>query len=573
MNSELSKIFFEMSVLMNMKGVQFKPRAFEKAAHSLGVLEEDVREIYSRGGIKALEDIPGVGAGIAERIEEYIKTRHIKDYSGLKKQIPVDVEGLKAIEGVGPKTILLLYEKLGIKNREQLERAARAGKLRDIEGLGEKTEQKVLKGIEFLKQTHGRFILGFTMPTVRDIVERLIKVEEVERVEFAGSIRRMQETVGDLDILAISRHPEKVMDFFVSMPEVAHVYGKGEVKTFVRLKNGMDADLQVVPPRSFGAALQYFTGDKYHNIQLREAAIRQGYKLNEYGLYEGEKFVAGKTEEEVYKKLGFEWMPPELRTNYGELEASASGKLPHLVGYGDLKGDLQVQTDWTDGENSIEEMAKAARKQGLEYICITDHTKRLAMTGGLDDEKVLRQAEEIDRINAKLKAQNEKFRILKGTEVDILKDGSLDLKDETLAKLDVVGASVHSHFNLPEEEQTERIARAMENPNVDIIFHPTGRIIQKREAYKVNVEALIAVAKRTGTVLEINAYPDRLDLKDEYIRKAIDAGVKMSVDSDAHSTAHFQFLEYGIAQARRGWAEKKDIINAHSWQEMQKMLK
>ncbi|HXK40505.1 MAG TPA: DNA polymerase/3'-5' exonuclease PolX [Candidatus Paceibacterota bacterium] len=570
-NYNLAKILREISVLLEMKGVDFKPQAYEKAAHSVEMLEEDVREMYKDGGIKALENIPGVGKGIAERIEEYLKTHRIKDYDKLKKQIPVKIDELSSVEGIGPKMILRLYKELGIKTRAQLEKAAQAGKLRGVEGFGHKTEENILRSIGFLKKGQGRFILGFVMPQVRAIVEKIKKVDGVEKAEFAGSIRRMQETVGDLDVLVISKKPSKAMDFFVSMPEVEAVYSKGKTKSSVRLKIGMDADLRVLPPESFGAALQYFTGDKYHNIQLREIAIKKGYKLNEYGLYKGNKLVAGKTEEEIYEKLGFECMPPEMRTNSGELEAAASGKLPQLIGYGELKGDLQVQTDWTDGDHSIKEMSEAAKKLGLEYICITDHTKSLAMTGGNDEKGLLKEMAAIDEVNRELGSS--KFKVLKGAEVNIMKDGSLDIDDETLAKLDVVGAAVHSHFNLSEKDQTERIIRAMENPNVDIIFHPTGRIIQRRDAYKVDMDALLKVAKRTKTVMEIDAYPDRSDLKDEYIRKAVEMGVKLSIDTDAHSVHHFQYLEYGIAQARRGWAKKSDVINTRSWQEMLKLLK
>jgi DNA polymerase (family 10) len=369
------------------------------------------------------------------------------------------------------------------------------------------------------------------------------------------------------------------MDFFVSMPEVVKVIGQGPTKTTVRLKNGMNADVRVLPPESFGAALQYFTGDKYHNIKLREIAIKKGYKLNEYGLFKAksekrkvksrEIMVAGKTEEEIYEKLGMEWMEPELRTASGEIEAAQEGKLPKLIGYYDLKGDLQTQTDWTDGANSIKEMAEAAKKHGLEYIAITDHTASLAMTGGSDEKKLLRQMDEIDRVQKQVSA----IKILKGAEVNIMKDGTLDISDGVLSKLDVVGASVHSNFNMTEPDMTARIRRAMEDPNVDIIFHPTGRVIKKREPYKVDMEEIMKTAKRTGTVLEIDAYPDRLDLKDEYIRKAVELGVKLSIDSDAHHVSHFAYLEYGIAQARRGWAEKKDAINTRSWEEMLKLLK
>jgi DNA polymerase (family 10) len=331
----------------------------------------------------------------------------------------------------------------------------------------------------------------------------------------------------------------------------------------------MDADLLVVPAESFGAALQYFTGNKYHNIQLRKIAIEKGYKLSEYGLFKGKRNVARKTEKEIYKKLGFDWMPPEMRTNSGELEAAKTRKIPKLIDYGDLKGDLQIQTDWTDGVNSIEEMAKTAKEEGLEYIAITDHTKSLAMTGGLDEKKIERQMKAIDKINKK----TGRFKVLKGAEVNIMKDGSLDINDKTLAKLDVVGAAVHSSFKMSEKDMTERIKRAMENPHIDIIFHPTGRVIQRREAYKLDMDALIKHAKKTKTVMEINAYPNRLDLKDEHARKGVETGIKFAIDSDAHNASHIQYLRFGIAQARRGWVKKRDVINTRSWREMLKQLK
>lgn len=569
MNSEIAEILSEMGILLEMKEVPFKPRAYERASYSISSLNEDIRDIYKRGGLKALEEIPGVGAGIAEKIEEYIKTKKIKEYRQLKRQIPVDIEGLSSVEGIGPKMILKLYKKLGIKTRAQLEKAAKTGKLRDIEGFGQKTEENILRNIEFLKKGHGRFLLGEILPIAQKIVDKIKKVDGVEKAEFAGSIRRMQETVGDLDILAISEKPTKVMDFFVSMPEVEAVYQKGPTKSSVRLSIGMDADLRVLAPESFGAALQYFTGDKFHNVQLRQAAVKKGYKLNEYGLYKGKKLVVGRTEEEIYEKLGFEWMPPEIRTNHGELEAAAEGKLPHLIGYDDIKGDLQTHTDWTDGENTIKQMAEAAKKFGYDFICITDHTKSLAMTGGNDEKRLLKQMAEIDKVQKEVAG----IKILKGAEVNILKDGRLDIDDEVLAKLDVVGAAVHSNFSMSEEDMTKRIIKAMENKNVDILFHPTGRLIKRRDAYKVDMEALFKTAKKTGTVMEINAHPDRLDLKDEYVRKAVEMGVKLSIGTDAHAPSHLKFMEYGIAQARRGWAEKSDVINTKDWEEMLRLLK
>ncbi len=552
-----------------MEEEQFKPRAYEKAARAVEALTEDIEDMYKRGGIKALMEIPGVGVSIAEKIEELIRTGKCKYLADLKKKIPVDIEGLTSIEGVGPKKVKVLYKKLKIKTVEDIEKAARTGKLRNLEGFGQKTEENILKGIEFLKKHKGRFLLGDVLPLAIEIEKRLSTLKEIEKVVVAGSIRRRKETVGDADFLVISKKPEKIMDFFVSMPEVARVLGKGPTKSSVTLKNGMNCDLRVLPPESFGAALQYFTGNVDHNVALRGIAIKKGMKLSEYGVFKGSKQVAGKTEEEVYKILGLRYVEPELRENTGEIEIARKGTLPNLIGYNDLKGDCQTQTKWTDGMNSIREMAEEAQKMGLQYIVITDHTKALAMTGGLDEKKLLKQGKEIEKLNKTL----EGITILKGAEVNIMKDGTLDIKDEALKKLDVVGISVHSNFNMPKEQMTKRIMKAMENPNADILFHPTGRVIQKREPYEVDIDAVIDKAKETGTILEIDAYPDRLDLKDEHIKKTVRKGVKLSIDSDAHTTLHFKFLEFGIAQARRGWAEKKDIINTRKLEEFLKTLK
>ena len=420
-----------------------------------------------------------------------------------------------------------------------------------------------------MKKSGGRAVLGFALPEIRAMVKMIKAFPEIEQAAVAGSTRRMKETIGDIDILAISDQPGKAMERFAGLPQIAHIYAKGPTKTMVRLKNGLDADIRVVPKESFGAALSYFTGSKDHNIFLREMAIKKGWKLNEYGLFKGKKIIAGRTEEEIYRAFGLRYIEPEIRENTGEIEASRQNKLPKLIGYGDLKGDLQIQTNWTDGANSIKEMALEAKRLGLEYIAITDHTRSLAMTGGADEKKLLKQMAEIDKIQKDMRG----IRILKGAEVNIGKDGSLDIDDKTLAKLDVVGAAVHSHFNLSRQDQTKRIIRAMENPHVDIIFHLTTRVINKREPIELDIDAIIKAAKRTGTVLEIDAYPDRLDIKDEYVRKCVEAGVKMSIDSDAHSTSHIKYLEFGVAQARRGWAEKSDIINAWPLEKMLNFLK
>ncbi len=576
-NNSIAEIFYGIAEYLDMDGVPFKPRAYEKAAETIEGLEEDVSETYRRGGLKALEEIPGVGVSMAEKIEEFIKTGKVKYYEDLKKKIPVDVSGLRKVEGLGPHSIKKLYEKLKIRSVEDLKKTAQEGKIRNVEGFGTKSEEKILKSLEFLSKSSGRFILGFVMPEIREIEARIKRLNGVEKATVAGSVRRMKETIGDADILVVSRKPGPIMDYFVKMPEVVKITAEGETKSAIKLKSGLNVDLRIVPAASYGAALNYFTGSKAHNIALREIAIKKGMKLNEYGLFKirgkKETMVAGGTEEELYKALGLRYIEPEMRENTGEIELARENRLPKLIGYRDLRGDLQVQTNWTDGSDSIETMARAAAKAGLEYIVITDHTKHLAMTHGLDEKKVLKQMAEIDRVNKKLKSDGVRMTVLKGSECDVLKDGTLDLPDSILSKLDVVGAGVHSYFNLPRKEQTERIKRAMRNKNVDVLFHPTGRVIQKRDAYDVDMDEIIKEAKETGTVLEIDALPERADLKDEYIRKCVARGVKMSIDSDAHSPLHFQILEYGIAQARRGFAEKKNIVNAWPLERMRRLLK
>ncbi len=553
-----------------MQKIAFKPRVYEKAAAAIDDLEKNISDMYTIDGIKALEKIPGVGVSIAEKIEEFLKTGHIAYYEELRKKEPVDLGELSRVEGLGPQSIDRFYKKLGVRNLVDLEKAARTGKIAKLEGFGKKSEEKILKGISFAKSSGGRFVLGFMMPEIRIIEDRLRKINHVEKVTVAGSVRRKKETVGDVDILVVSKKSALIMDYFVTMPEVALVIAHGSTKSSVKLKSGINIDLRVVSMESYGTALNYFTGSKEHNIALRVFAMQKGWKLNEYGLFKGKERIAGITEEELYKKFGMDYIEPELRENTGELETALSHKLPKLIGYKDLQGDLQIQTDWTDGSDSIEAMAKIALAHGLKYIAVTDHTKRLAMTNGLDEKRILQQMAEIDRLNKQFGGV---IKILKGSECDVLKDGSLDLPDNILAKLDVVGVAIHSFFNLSKKDQTERIRRAMINPNVDILFHPTGRILNRRAAYDVDIDELITVAKKTGTIMEIDALPERLDLKDEYIRKCVDAGVKMAIDSDAHTPAHFDCLEYGIAQARRGWATKKDIINAWPLEKMMKELK
>ncbi len=561
---------FEVSEYLAMQNVAFKPRAYEKASQTVADLEENLNDIYKKGGLKALKEIPGVGVSIAEKIEELLKTGKLKYHQELKKKTPVNLSQFIGIEGLGPKKIQKLHRELGIRSIKDLERAAKAGKIRGLETFGAKSEENILKGIEFQKKHAGRFLLGYIFPIAKTIEERLGGLPGVEEVAIAGSYRRWKETVGDLDMLVVSKKPEAVMDYFVKQPEVARVLAKGRTKSSVTLQNGMDVDIRVVEAKSYGAALAYFTGSKEHNVAMRVIAQRKGWKLNEYGLFSGSKQIAGRTEEELYKKLGLTYVEPEMRENWGELELSAKNKLPKLIGYGDLQGDLQVQSNWSDGADSIRELALAAVKRGLKYILITDHTQRLAMANGLNVKRLREQGKEIDRVN---KAMKGRITVLKGTECDILKDGSLDLPDEALRELDVVGVSVHSYFNLPRGEQTRRLINAMQNPNVDIVLHPTGRLINKRAPIDIDIDAVIQAARQTGTVMEIDSFPDRLDLKDEYIKKCVEAGVKMAISSDAHHIHHFDYLELGVAQARRGWATKDDIINAWPLEKMKGFLK
>ncbi len=573
-NQEVAKVLREIGEYVQMdEGLSFRARAYDKAAEIVEGMPDSIIALFTKGGEDALVAIGGIGKGIAQTIVELATDGRSTMHEELKKAMPVDLSALRSVEGLGPQKISRLYKELGVTSLATLEEAARAGRIRALPGFGEKSEAKLLRGVGFLKTGTGRFPLGDVLPWARSVEKELALVRGVTRVAIAGSARRRRETAGDIDFLAIAKDSLAAMDFFVSMPDVREVIARGDTKASVRLANGLQADLRVVPAASYGAALNYFTGSRDHNIALRQIAQGKGLKLNEYGLFRGETSIAGKTEESVYAALGLPYIEPELREMGGEIAAALENRLPDLVGYRDLKGDLQVQTSWTDGAHTIIEMALAARDAGLAYMVVTDHTKRLAMMGGLDERRLALQGKEIDEANRSLTLDGIDFLILKGSECDILKDGSLDLSDEALSALDVVGVSVHSYFDLPRDEQTARIVRAIRNPHADILFHPTGRKINRRPAYDVDMDAIIAVAKETGTVLEADAFPDRLDLNAEHIRTCVERGVKIAIDSDAHDKAHFSVLEYGIAQARRGWASPKDVINAWPAREMLAMLK
>jgi DNA polymerase (family 10) len=533
----------EMALFLEMEGVPFKPRAYEKAALAVETLDRPLADLEKKQGPKGIDALPAIGKGITERIVELLHTGRIQDLERLREKTPIDVLAVTAIEGLGPKTAKILYEELGIRDVRALEKACREGRVRAIPQCGEKTEQNILRGISFLAGAGSRRPLGVVLPLAREIERRLHAIAGVEQAAVAGSVRRRKETIGDLDFLVAARDPEKVARAFASMPDVTHV----------------DADLRVVAAVSFGAALLYFTGSKTHNVALRRIAQLAGLKLNEYGLFRNVRRLAGRTEEDVYRALGLPFVPPELREDTGEIEAARAGTLPRLIEHGELRGDLQIQTDWSDGTASIEAMALAAKALGLEYIAITDHTRDLTIARGCDEARLLEQIDAIRRLNGRLRG----FRVLTGAEVNIRADGSLDIADEVLAQLDVVGAAIHAQFRQSRAQVTRRVLRAIESPHVDILFHPTARLIGRREAVALDVDAVIAAAKRTGTVLEIDAMPDRLDLRDEYVRSAVSAGVKLAIDSDAHHPSHLGYAdELGIAVARRGWARKVDIVNA-----------
>lgn len=589
----------------NKSNTVFKIRAYRRTADIIENLSSNVEEVYNKQKLKGLIAIPSIGKAIALKIEEYITTGRIEYAEELKKRTSINVEEFYHLEGVGigPKTVKALHDSLGLNNLTDVERAAMEGKIRSVPGFSYKKEESILKKIQSFKKDSGRYLLGDVYPLVRQIEVRLSNIKGVKNAIAVGSFRRMKETLGDIDYLVVSDAPEVIMDYFASMPEVDQVVGKGPSKTFVKLNNGMDADLLVVPEESFGSALQYFTGSKEHDVALRKIAISKGLRLNEWGVYDdnNNRLIASSKEEEVYDILGLEWIPPEMRENKGETELAKKErtkdgqiKLPDLVDYNSLKGDLQVHSSDTDGMMSIKDIALAAKEKfGLEYIVITDHTKNLALAHGLDEDRLLDQANKISELNDKLKNDfeynNEKernsgigscisnisnnFRILSGAEVNIMKDGSLDIPSNILDKLDVVGAAIHSNFSQPVEVQTNRLIKASQNPSVDIIFHPTGRIINKRDGYPVNMERLINVAKDTATILEVDAHYNRLDLKDDHILMAVQNGVKLAIDSDAHHYIHFAFLTFGIGQARRGWAKQSDVVNTLSADKMMNSLK
>ena len=565
-NRKVAQILYEVADLLELEGVEFKPRAYRRAAQAVESCPVPIEDLVREGKVT---ELPGVGKSIAGKIEEIVKTGRLRYHEELKKKLPVDLYALTQVEGVGPKIAKLLYEHLGVRNLDDLERAAREGRIRTVPGLGPKVEEKILRGLAEARKTEKRVLLGYALPLAEGIRDKLRESGLFKEVEIAGSLRRGKETIGDIDILGISDRPHDAADAFASLPDVEEVLAKGPKKTSVRLADGVQVDLRIVPAESFGAALQYFTGSQAHNIRLRERAVSLGFKLNEYGVFKGEERVAGRTEEEVYKALGLPWIPPELREDRGEIQAAEEGKLPKLVEPEQILGDLHVHTDWSDGKGSLEEMAKAAMELGYRYIAIVDHFRFAQAIPGLGPEELARQMEAIQELNRKLKG----FRLLSGIEANILPDGTIDVPRELLRELEVVVAAIHTHMRMPKKEMTKRLLSAIENEDVDIIAHPSGRLIGERSAYDVDWEEVFRRAAKYGTILEVNANPQRLDLCAEHVRDAIDTGVKLALGTDAHHPDHLWFMRYGILTARRGWAEAKDVINTLSLDKLLAMFK
>jgi DNA polymerase (family 10) len=568
-NSEFAKIFWETAEMLELKGENpFKIRAYQKAARNIEGLSHNLEEVYRSGGLKALEEVPGIGESLAGHIEEIIKTGKFSKYNQLLKEFPKDFMKLIEIPGMGPKTAMLLYKKLNIDSVEKLEKAAKAGKLAGLPGFGEKKQKNILAGLELKEKVKGRFLLSEATQFAQALVSKLEKIAEVDRVLPAGSLRRQKETIGDIDILITSKKPEAVMNAFVKLPQVQRVLAKGPTKSSVVLKNGMQSDLRVVGPKSFGAAAHYFTGSKQHNILIREMAVKKGLKISEYGIFKGKKQIGGKTEEEIFRSVGLPFIPPELREGSGEIEAAKAGKLPKLIELADLRGDLQMHSEFSDGGNTIEELVEYAKKLGYQYIAITDHTVSTRVAGGQTEKEFKSELEHIDKLNSRLKD----FRILKGVEVDILPDGTLDYKDAILAEVEVVIAAVHSRFKMSRPEMTKRIISALKNKYVNLLSHPTGRLIGKRAPYEVDLEEILKVAKDTGTHMELNAHPERLDLNDVHCRRAKELGIKIAIDTDAHSANSLNDIQYGVATARRGWLSASDVINTYPIDKLLKAL-
>ena len=567
-NQEIAEIFNDIADLLEIKGENpFRIRAYRRAALNIEGLTKDVAETLKGELIK----IPGIGQDLAGKIEEYIRTGRLQFYEDLKKEVPEGLSLLLSVPSLGPKTAKLFFEKLKIKNLEDLERFAREHKLSGLPGIKEKTEENILKGIEMLKRGMERQPLGKVLPVANDILKHLKSKAPVEKLSITGSIRRWKDTIKDIDVLATSQDPKAVMNAFVHLPHVKDVLMHGPTKSSVIIHEGLQVDLRVVEEDSFGAALAYFTGSKAHNIRLREMAVKSGLKINEYGIFreKDEKKLGGEKEEDIYRILGLPYIPPELREDSGEIEAAIEGRLPKLVELRDIKGDLHVHSKWSDGSHDFEELIDEAKKRGYEYIAITDHSKGLAIARGLSAERLMEEKKEIDAINKRLKG----FRLIAGTEVDIRSSGEIDFPDEILKKMDIVVASIHSGFRQNREQLTKRLVSAMRNPYVSIIAHPTGRLIGERDPYDVDMNEVLKVAKETGTAIEINAYPLRLDLNDLHAKMAKEMGIPIVISTDTHIISQLAYMGYGVSIARRAWLEKKDILNTLSYSSLIKALR
>ncbi|MBI4492405.1 MAG: DNA polymerase/3'-5' exonuclease PolX [Chloroflexi bacterium] len=557
-NQEVARLLEHIADLLEIKGEQaFRVNAYRAAARRIEGLQQDVEDLFLEHHLRT---IPGVGEALEQKIGEYLATGQLEYYERLKREFPPGLVALLAVPGLGPRKARAIYDHLGVANLEQLERALEEGRVRDLPGMGEKTEQNLLRELHRLKQRTTRQSLGLALPLAEDLVALLARQAPVERVSYAGSLRRARETIGDLDLLASGRDPEAIAEAFVGLPMVVEVLSRGPARCSVLAPGGQQVDLRIVDRASWGAALQYFTGSKAHNVRLRELAVRRGWKLNEYGLFDeqsGKRLDDG-DEASIYHCLGLSWIPPELREDEGEIEAARVGALPHLVELADIQGDLHTHTDWTDGAHSLEEMAEAARARGYAYLAVTDHSKSLGVARGLNAARLMEQRRLVDRLNHTLAP----FRVLLGTEMDIKRDGGLDFDDATLERLDYVSASIHSGMSQGEAQMTERILRALRNPHVAVLNHPRGRLIQRREAYEVDLEAVIRTAAACGVALEVNGQPNRLDLDGHWARQAREAGVRLAINTDAHATSQLELMRYGVATARRGWVERKDVLNA-----------
>ncbi len=568
-NVELSRIFNEMYYMLSTdEKARFEALAYQRAARSIESMQDDISEIYEKKGIKGLMEIPGIGRGLAEHIEEYLTTGKIAKYEDLKRRFPVDFNEFSGMEGFGPKKAMILYDRLGIKNIADLKKAAEEHKIRDIPGFGEKSEALILKNISMISATGSRILLSTGLNEARKIVSYLLSKNIVSTCEIAGSTRRMRETVGDIDILVISEQPEKVMDLFTEYGGVKSIVVRGESKTTVLLDIGTTCDLRVIKPGSFGSALQYFTGSKDHNIKVRKIAIDHNYKLNEYGLYYGDKnIMEGKNEQAIYTELGMDYVPPEMREDRGEIELALSHKIPSLLELSDIRGDLHLHTKESDGMNTTDEMVAAAIKKHYEYIAITNHSKRLKIANGMDDSQFMEYFRKIDSLNDKYN-----IKILKGAEVDILKDGSLDLDKNTLKAMDVVIASVHMDTNMSTGDMTDRVITAVKTNMINILGHPTGRLINERQPFQIDLDEVAKYCYKYKTAMEINASPQRLDLNDENILKTSKYGVYYSVNTDSHSIYGYDNMELGVGTARRGWLTGNYVINTMDLKNLIKFL-